>query len=212
MSLLINCPLGTAIGDITIGACPESIGQIQKVIFQRVFSAPGVKNKMVISSADPKVLASWTALMAAANSTKAVVSPFIQAPVFEPGAAREFGGGNETLGGIPIVIGREPTTFTGMILQTSQDTIKEMKKYQGEQVGVFLIDEYGRIIGLADDNTDAAEFLPIPISSLFLGDKGFGGLEGVDSNVISWRFAPNYSDEIFVVAPTDFNALNLVAP
>jgi len=212
MSLLINCPLGDAIAAIPIGACPESIGQIQKVVFQRVFSAAGVKNKLVIASEDPKLLASWTALMAAADGTKAVPSPFIQAPVFEAGAAREFGGGNETLGGVPITIGREPTTFTGMILQTSQDTIKEMKKYQGEEVGVFLIDEYGRLIGLADDNTSATEFFPIPLSSLFVGDKVFGGLEGVDSNVISWRFAPNYSDEIYVVTPTDFNALNLVAP
>jgi hypothetical protein len=217
MGLLVNCPQGAAINDVSIVRCPESIGQVQKVTFQRVYSTGSTKNKFIVTSANPNLLASWTPLLAAADGTKVVQTPYIQAPVTEPGAAREFGGGNETLGGIPIIIGREATTFTGNVLLTSQATIAELKTYQQEALngglGVFLNDEYGRVIGIADDVDTPTEIYPIPIASLFVGDKMLGGLEGADLNAISWRFPPNWSDKLVIVTPTDFNALtDLVTP
>lgn len=213
MGLLVNCPLGASLGDIPLEDCPESLGQIQKVVFQRIFSASGVKNKFVIATADPAVLASWTPLLAAVDGTKVVPSPFISAPVVEAGAAREYGGGNETVSGIPITIGREPSTFTANILLTAQKTIEALKTYQGDNVGVYLVDEYGRIVGLTDDHDTPTEFYPIPISSLFVGDKVLGNLEGVDMNAIAWKFAPNWSDKLEIVKPTDFEALTaLVTP
>lgn len=213
MGLLINCPQSAALSPITIVDCPESVGQIQKAVFQRVNSATGVKNKFDIATADPKVLASWTARLAAADGTKVVPSPYISAPTTEPGAAREYGGGNETLGGIPLIVGREPTTFTGSFLLTSQKTIADMKKYEGENVGVYLLDEYGRIIALADDVETPTEIYPIPIASFFVSDKMIAGLEGADKNDVSWRFFPNWSDKLVILTPTDFNALtDIVAP
>jgi hypothetical protein len=212
MSLLINCPQGAALQAIPIVNCPEAIGQIQKVVFQRIKNAAGGKNKFVIATNDPAELATWTPVLAAADATKVVPSPYIQAPVFEAGAAREYGGGNETLGGMPIVIGREPSTFTGNILRAAQKTIEALKTYQVEEVGVFLLDEFSRIIGLVDDHTTPTEFYPIPISSLFVGDKVIGGLESVDMNMVSWRFAPNWSDKLSIVVPTDFNALSDLVP
>ena len=213
MSLLCTCPPSAALGGITIDSCPESVGQIQKVIFQRIFSAAGVKNKLAIATTNPNVIATWTPLLAAADGTKVVPSPYVQAPVIEAGAAREFGGGNETLNGVPLIIGREPTTFTGAVYNASQLTVEEMKAYQCESVGVYMIDEYGRIIGLTDDKATPTEKYPIPISSLFIGDKAIGGLESVDMNAISWRFAPNWSDKLHIVTPVDFNGLtDLVSP
>lgn len=213
MGLLCACPEAAAPGDIPIDNCPESIGQVQKVLFQRIYSAPGVKNKIVIATTNPNVLATWTPLLAAADGTKVVPTPYIQAPVTEPGAAREFGGGNETLGGIPLIIGREPTTFTGAVYNGSQKMIEAMKAYQCETIGVYLIDEYGRVIGLTDDHDAPTEVYPIPINGLFIGDKSLGGLESVDMNAVSWRYFPNWSDKLHIVTPTDFNGLSdLVAP
>lgn len=213
MGLLCSCPESTTPGAIPIDTCPESVGQVQKVVFQRIFSAPGVKNKIVIGDDDPKLLATWTALLAANDSTKVVPTPYIQAPTTEAGAAREFGGGNETLGGIPLIIGREPTTFTGAVYNGSQKMIEAMKSYQCENVGVYLLDEHGRIISLTDDHDTPTEVYPIPINGLFVGDKSLGGLESVDSNAISWRFFPNWSDKLYIITPTDFNSLtDLVAP
>ena len=120
-----QCPAAAALTTIPAQGCAESFGQIQKVAFQRLATA-GAKNSFT-SSADIKLKASWTALMSAADSTKVVISPYIQAPTVEAGAARTFGGGNETLGGVEMIIGREPTPFTGVIRAVSQSIIKAIK-------------------------------------------------------------------------------------
>ena len=126
MSLLCNCPVGAELVDIPISDCPDSLGQVQKVVFQRIFSTGSTKNAFVAATADPKLKASWTPLLAAADGTKVVQSPYIQAPTTEPGAARTYGGGNETLGGVELIIGREATSFTGNILRSAQKAIKAM--------------------------------------------------------------------------------------
>ena len=104
---LCSCPAATALTTIPAAGCPETFGQIQKIAFQRLKKADGTENKFTTSN-DIKLKASWTALMAAADGSKVVVSPYVQAPTNEAGSARTFGGGNETLGGIELVIGREP--------------------------------------------------------------------------------------------------------
>ena len=137
MGLNCGCPAGAHLADLEIPDCKESMGQVQKVLIQRVYKSTGVKNTI----ADPTKKASWTTLLSAADGTKVVVSPYIQGPTTEPGAARTFGGGNQTLGGIEIIIGREPTTFSGILYQESQATIATLKEDMCENVGVFLIDE-----------------------------------------------------------------------
>ncbi len=208
-----QCPAAAALTTIPAQGCAESFGQIQKVAFQRLTTA-GAKNSFT-SSADIKLKASWTALMSAADSTKVVVSPYIQAPTVEAGAARTFGGGNETLGGVEMIIGREPTPFTGVIRAVSQSVIKAIKALQCEAIadnlGVYLFDENGNICALKDQTTPTT-FYPIPIRALFVGDKSFGGLEAPDSNAIQWSFLPNYSDDLAIVSPTDFNPLTDLVP
>lgn len=208
-----QCPASEALTTIPAQGCAESFGQIQKVAFQRLTNA-GAKNSFTTTD-DIKLLASWTAKMAAANSTKIVISPYIQAPTVEAGAARTFGGGNETLGGIEQIIGREPTPFTGVIRAVSQSIIKKIKELQCEAIadnlGVYLFDENGNICALQDQTT-ATTFYPIPIRALFVGDKTFGGLEAPDSNAIQWSFMPNYSDDLAIVKPTDFNPLTDLVP
>lgn len=208
MGLLCGCPRGAALTSIPIEDCLESIGQVQKIVFQRLRKADGTKNTFVAASADPALLASWTPLLSATDGTKAVQSPFISGPEFEPGAARKYGGGNATLGGIEIVIGREPTAVTAMILRNKQTTIKALKEYMCEEVGVYLIDEYGRIIADSDGLATVVNYYPIPVRGLFIGDKKIGGLEEPDSNALEFNFLPNWSDNLHVITPTDFDALN----
>lgn len=212
MSLTCNCPLGASIEDIPLGTCAENFGQVQKVLFQRM-NTSGVRNKLNASTADPKLKATWTALLASATSTKVVQSPFIQAPAFEPGASRNFGGGNETLDGVEIIVGREATSFTGVIRSQPQKTIKALKTYECEESCVALINAQGQIGLLCDDPDNITEYYLIPISSFFVSDKMVGGLENPDGNNISWKMKPNWSDNFVVVTPTDFNALTeLVTP
>lgn len=211
MTKFCTCPVGAEINDIPLSACPEDFGQIQKLIFQRIYSAGTTRNKFVIATNNPNLLASWTPLLAAADGTKVVQSPFIQNPTNEAGAKREYGGGNATLGGIPIIIGQEPGTFSAMILQSKQDTIEALKSYMCEEVGVYFVDEFGKIGGITDDLTTPTEVYPIPIRGLFVGDKKFGNLEEADSNSIEFYQLPNWSDKFYVIEPSDFNALTDLA-
>ena len=205
MGINCGCPAGAHLADLEIAECKESLGQIQKVIIQRIYKSTGEKNKM--PAATIKAKTTIAALASAADGTKIIVSPYIQNPTTEPGAARTFGGGNQTLGGIEIVIGREPTTFSGIIYQESQSTIKTMKEYSCENIGVYLIDENGNIAALTDD--EGANYMPIPVGKFFVGDKKLGGFEEPDSNTIEWNFFPNWSDNLVIVkaAELDYNPL-----
>lgn len=206
--MICKCPAAAALPDVPAIVCAESFGQIQKVAFQRLTKDDGTKNSFT-SVAAITLLASWMPKLAAADSTKVVVSPYIQAPTAEAGAARTFGGGNETLGGVEDIIGREPTPFTGVIRKAPQAVIKALKEMQCESwsdnLGIFLFDENGAI-GAIEDETTAGTYYPIPIRSLFIGDKTLGGLEAPDSNAIQWSFLPNWSDDLAIIAP-DFNPL-----
>lgn len=205
MGLNCGCPAGAHIADLSIAECKESMGQLQKVLFQRIYKTAGTLN----SIDDLTKKASFTSLLSASDGSKVTVSPYIQGPTTEPGAARTFGGGNETLGGIEIIIGREPTTFTGTIYQESQKTIAQLKQYMCENVGVYLIDENGNIGCLVDDMDEPTKYMPIPIGKLFVGDKNLGGFENPDSNTIEWSFFPNWSDKFFIVKREnmDYNPL-----
>lgn len=195
--------------DIPVSNCPESFGQIQKVAFQRLYKSTGEKNSFITDAGIEKK-ASWTPLLAADDDTKIVISPYIQAPTAEAGAARTFGGGNETLGGVEEIVGREPTPFTGVMRKLPQKIIKALKELQceswGDNLGVFLFDENG-VIGAIQDAKTATIHYPIPIRSLFIGDKTLGGYEAPDSNNIQWAFLPNWSDDLAIIVPEDFNPL-----
>lgn len=195
--------------DIPVSNCPESFGQIQKVAFQRLYKSTGEKNSFT-TTAGIGEKASWTPLLSADDDTKIVISPYIQAPTAEAGAARTFGGGNETLGGVEEIVGREPTPFTGVMRKLPQKIIKALKELQceswGDNLGVYLFDENGAIGAIQDAKTATTHY-PIPIRSLFIGDKTLGGYEAPDSNNIQWAFLPNWSDDLAIIVPEDFNPL-----
>ena len=204
-----KCPANAAITSIPAVSCSETFGQIQKIAFQRLYASAGTLNSFTSAAAITK-LASWTALKSAADSTKIVVSPFINAPSQEAGAPRTFGGGNESLNGIEEIIGREPSAFTAQLRRMPQNVIAIMKELECEaaanNLGVFLFDETGRIEALVDKSV-ATTYYPIPVQSLFIGDKVHGGLEAPDSNALQFSFLPGYSDQLRIVVPEDFNPL-----
>ena len=211
MGLNCGCPAGAHLADLQIADCKESLGQIQKVIIQRRYSSQGVLNKIPAANIITKT--AMVALATAADGTKIIISPYIQNPTTTPGEARTFGGGNQTLGGIEIVIGREATTFEGIIYQEKQSTIKTMKEYSCEEIGVYLVDENGNIGAIKEEVSSGGgttvNYLPIPVRSFFVGDKNLGGYEEPDSNAIKWSFLPNWSDNLEIVKQStmDYNPL-----
>lgn len=214
MSLICQCPAKAAITTIPAVTCPENFGQIQKVAFQRLRQADGTVNSFT-SSASILLKASWTALLAAANGTKVVVSPYINAPADSGGDARMTSGGNDDLGGIAQVLGGNPVQFTGQLRSVPQSIIAAIKELMCEanagNLGVFLFDENGKIEAI-QDKTTATTFYPIPIRSLFIGSKIHGNFDAKDSNLIQWSYPDNYSDQLTIVTPTDFNPLTDLVP
>ena len=202
---------GASIPSIPLDRTLERFGQIQKLIFQRKYQTGTTLNTLPVPLRDPKLRATWTALLAAVNSTKVTVSTFIQEPENSAGEARMYGGGNATINGIEIVLGVNPSPFTAKVLETKQHVVKALKQLiaEGANLAVYLVNEHGQIGCLSNNNDGTAtEYRPIPIRSFFVGDKVFGNFENVDSNDLSFVFEPNFSNDFDVVTPTDFNPLH----
>lgn len=203
------CPAATALPTIPAEVCAQNFGQIQKIIFQRIMNG-STKNSIAdgTSAGNAGLLASWTALKAAPDDTKIAVTPFIEAPADDGGDARTFGGGNDTLNGIEIIIGSNPVNFTCRLNGKKQDIIAELKKLMCESLannlGVYLVNENGQIEGVKDGSS----WYPIPVQRLFVSDKHHGNFDGPDYNDLSFSFAPGYSDKLDVLT-LDASALSL---
>lgn len=210
--LTCKCPAAEALETIPAVKCSENFGQIQKVAFQRLTKADGTRNSFD-SAASIKKKASWTPLLTAADSTKVVVSPYIEAPTSEAGEPTTAYGGNDSLNGIEVIIGRNPTSFSAVIRKAPQSVIKALKALECEatgDLGVFLFNANGDIEAIKDESSET--YYPIPIQSFFVSDKTHGGLEAFDSNNIQWAFPQNFSDNLVIVTPEDFNPLTDLVP
>lgn len=200
---MCSCPAGAALPSVPNASCPQDFGQVQKIIFQRIFKTAGTKNSFT-QTASIKQLSSWTALFSASDGTKCVITPYVEAPTSDGGDAITFGGGNDTVGGTTKVIGRNPVNMSFVMRQMTQDVIKALKGLQCEdELGVYLVNGDGQILALSSADN---EYTPIPIRSLFISDLKLMGLDNPDENALSFSFLPNWSDDAKVVTP-EFNPL-----
>lgn len=206
MSLLCSCPVASEINDIPAPGCFEDFGQITGFILQRRYSSGTTENSFTIATANPNVLASWSALLSATDGTKVQKSPLLHGATLEPGEFRESGSGNDVAFGIPLFKGRAHASLTGMFKRERQDVILALKDYECETLSVYLVNESGWIAGVADDVTSATTFKGFPLSSFRVSDKASGGYDDVDFNNVAMNFYPNWSDYFYIVKPTNFNA------
>lgn len=205
MSLITNCPVGTEIRDITSVSCPQEIGQITKIILQRYYSTGTTRNEFTISSANPNVLASWSALLSAEDGTKVQATPLIGNPTGPTGEQRTAGGGNQTPFGIEKNKGRTHATFSCELQNADQRIAEDLKYYEIEDAQVYFVNESGFIIGEVDSIASPTKFRGFRMSNFYIGDLQFGGYDGLDMNPINLKLYPNWSDKLYVVKPTDFN-------
>lgn len=208
--MLCNCPGPTAIPNVHLADCYENFGQIQKIILQRKKNGSNLN-----TIADPDLEASWTALLSAADDTKVVQTPYLSSPESTPGEAIKFGGGNQTLNGAQIIVGKNATRFACIIFSNQQRTIEDLKKYECEgEIVAWFINEYGQIGCIADDAGTPTTYYGVPIQaqSFFIGDKKFGGKDAPDANAMEFMLAPNWSDKFKVINPeAGFNPLEDLA-
>jgi hypothetical protein len=207
MPLCSVCVPAAEITDITPVTTKVRLNEIQKFIIQRTKDGT-TRNEITIATTNPNLLATWTALKAASDSTKVQVPPYIDGPDSEPGGPRESGGPGETRGGIPRRNGRESTPFSAKFLDVPQSLITELKAYECEtELSVFLVNECGQIIGKTDNPTTPTVFYGFPIRSFFVSDLKLGNYTESDYNMVQWNFLANWSDNLHVVTPSDFDAL-----
>lgn len=218
--MLTNCcPAATTLPTIPSVGCAMRFGQIQKIIFQRVYKTAGTLNSITgvttgsATTGDATLLASWTALKAKTDGEKISVTPYVEEPTSDGGDARTVGGGNASLNGIETVIGSNPVSFSCKLNNVPQAIVAELKKLMCEcianNLGVYLINENGQIQGqVIATATGSKTWAPIPIQKLFISDMKHGGLEGNDSNDVQFSFAPGYSDKLDVLT-LDASALSL---
>ena len=201
-TLAICCPAPTAIASAVtvLNPCPDDVGQIQKMIFWR-------RGQSIVSLATAIISTTWTTLLAAADATKAIPTPFLANVELPPSEPREFGGGNETRWGAPIRKGGATVPVTASIYQWDQDTITALKKLRCESLDVLFVNESNQIV-YSDAGGVFAGF-QVAIGSFFVSDKGFGGLDDADSNVLMFNLKPNWSDTLEITVETTF-ALDMV--
>lgn len=208
MSLLVVCPLGAQIADVVLDDCPSDVGQIQKLIFQRVFSTGTTRN--TISAANSTILGTWTTILTAVDGTKAQITPWVSAPENEPGERLTYGGGNDTVNGIPLTVGLDPSSFTCKLIRAHAKTANSLKGLYGETIGVWLVNEHGRIWGASDDAETPTTYYPIPIRELFVSDRKLGGFLEPDYYMLSFQLEPNWSDTLNEIIP-NFDPLTALA-
>ena len=181
--------------------CGIRYGQVQKIAFTRI-------GNLFSNSSNPITdLASWTAFLSAEDSTKIVVTPYVEAPTMEGGDEKTFGGGNATLDGIIMVLGSQPIRMSFALRNYPQTIIFALKVLTKiKDLGVFLFNDNGGIICLQEGGT----YLPIPIRALFVGDLILSGRIQPDRNTMKFSFKSNYSDKLVVVKP-DFSPINDLA-
>jgi len=185
MATPICCPTPTYLESAVTSttACPVDVGQIQKMIFWRKDNYTSVASAITSTY--------WSTALTATGDTKAVVSPFIGNPEFEPGDAREFGGGNETRDGVVITKGNDATTFMFRMYQEDQDIIKTMKDWTCESLDVLFINENNQLIY---DDRGGSNVYGFPIRDFNIKDLRIGGYTDADYNEAKINLAPNWSD------------------
>ncbi len=208
-----NCPLPTALTAIDATACPEELGQIQRVWFVRAGNViwdtvtPANNVPATITGQLPSVVAGWNTLTAAADSTKVVLAPLFGGDIIiTPGDAITQGGNdNSTLNGQTYFVSFPDSTFTGRFDQLTATQTSQLKELICEDLEVYFINEDGDIIGKRDGDT----WLGFAVTNVALQSRNVQGFATRDSNILSFQINADWDTEFEKQTPTDFNALTL---
>lgn len=185
------CPVPTHLTEVQNPACPENIGQIQKIIFQRaranfVFDSVGATGSIT-------ALASWTPLIAASDDTKVVIAPNCVSVVITPPTPITTGGNdNSTLNGRKLNTGFSSVELTGMFRSMPSEIIAQLKLLQkGEELVWFGINQFGQFVARDIYPAHPGEKVTgIPLFSPFFGDAGNEGFAKDD--MANFSFGMDY--------------------
>lgn len=198
-ALTCNCPPPEALEAVPNFDCPEKIGQIQKVIIQR--AGYTFEDDGFITAA------TWTALLAAADDTKLVVTPFLENTKISKGEPVTKGGGdNSTLNGRERITGETNPLFTGTMTNVPASVITALRKLGCENLVVFFINEFDQQVGRSVDPEDPDDaVVGIPIFSFFVSDSDNSGFGEDDVADIRFGLDSGWRENLRIVKPADYS-------
>lgn len=175
-------------------AIAERIGQIKKLAFQLKQAGD------TFATGDIVLQASWTALRAAIDDTKIVVSPRVTNLVIPASESIEQGGNdNSTIDGIPEYLGEGFVLVTGEIKSISAETYESLcaltklslsDRPSGTNLTAFLISE-GR--GVTSNKSDADGRYGIPIYNWRISSPSLQGKNTLKTYNISFVMPSNWA-------------------
>lgn len=197
--MICTCPVGTYIDTITAYTCPVDVREVQKIVFWRA-------GNEIANVATMILLATWTTLKAKTDSTKAIVTPFLNNPTFEPGDVITWGGGTETRDGIPEIVGVNPTKFTIKGAHWQSAIKRDIRELMCESLEAILINNEGKFI----HRLDGVKVKGFPISAFYIKDRMVGNRTTPDQFEIGFQMAEGWDDYLTITDPTaNFNAKTL---
>lgn len=210
------CPVPAALTTVQTPTCPENIGQIQRIFFQRAKAAFIFDSLGGTSFLE---LASWTPLLVAAGDTKVVIAGSKQGPsmdtvIITPSTAITVGGGdNTTLNGRKLNTGVTAAELSGELRSMPSEIIEQLKLLQkGEELVVYFENQYKQLIGIdAYPGHPGQNIVGIPIFSLFFGDAGNEGFAKDDKAKFGFGMDYGWRANLYIKKPNfDTNLLKAV--
>lgn len=192
----MGCPASTA---LTLGNidCLINITEVDKLLIRR-------RGQADIALAALNLKAGVDALLAASDSTKLILTPFLYNSAIEPGGVITD---DKKLMGISVVVGEEPSKMTAKLRLTSA-IYAELKDMEDE-IGLeaILINQDGSLF--AKDGVASDTFTGIPFESMFTSATRVGGHGTADENDFELSFKSDWFENLEVIkADTlDYKAL-----
>lgn len=207
MALCLACGGGASLTTITKNPALANLGQAQALLFQRRYSTGTTENVIDHSVTDTTLLATWTALTAASDSTKVVATPEIQNPALPNSENRTFGGGNATAGGKITILGQNASSFTCEFHGLPSAVKKQLQALACEELVVYIVNECGHI-GARRSGTEDIKGIVVQVSTMGVSDRSLGGLDEPDRTILTFSLPPGWDDD-FVIVQTAFDARTL---
>lgn len=204
---LFLCPLPTALTTIAAAGCPERFGQIQKFAFQRLQTTPSFTPTSIL------LQATWTPLLAATDSTKVVISPFLNNVIINSGdALTEGGNDNTTLNGIARLLGLGYATVTAELRNVPSTLATALRALTVESaqngytnLWCYMFNGEQKIIADKIGSTNPG----FPVYNLVVTDVHSEGFNKDNIFKVSFSMAPGWSENFTIYKPTTWNPLTL---
>lgn len=205
------CPAPPELTTVDNPNCPENLGQIQKIFFQRQISGWTFDSTGATSAA---LLASWTPLLVATDDTKIVVTPYFDTGEITPGKVISVGGGdNTTLNGRKLNMDFNATEFAAQFRSIRGEIIAQLKKLEyGEVLMAYFVNQFKQIaLNDLDTAHPGTKLTGFPIFSPYFEDAGNKGFATDDKANFGFSMDYGWRDNLYLLKPT-WNPFTALVP